>query len=418
MGSGPAVDPAEATTALLDGTTVEVVGILPAGEVCPAVGRRRYLHAGPPLEGDPLPGPMHGALLGALVFEDEARDLPEAAAIVAAGEVDLSPCHDAGAVGAMAGIVTPRMPVVVTRASSGTFAFSPVNEGLGTALRFGSNDEETLDRLAWIRDVMAPLLDRALRLGGPVDLTELQAEGLRRGDECHNRNVASTTGLLMRLAPWVIRGAKESEEAAKVLERASSNPHFFLPFSMAAGKAIADSAHGIDGSPIVTAMSGNGHRLGVRVSGCGDRWFFGPAPLGTPKLFPGFTIEDAQPTMGDSFITETVGLGAFALSASPAISSFVGGDPRRSPEIVGEMRSICAGTSTRFLLPFEAFRGTPLGIDVHRVADTGTAPLTNNGLAHREPGKGQVGAGLTRLPLQPFTAASTMLRSLVNHPVR
>lgn len=413
--------PAGKTLAAFDTSRVRLVGIAPAAELTLAVGRRRYLHSGPPIGLEEIPGPMRGALLGALVFEDEARDLEAAAKLIHAGEVQISPCHDAGAVGAMAGIITPTMPVIVVESGTGRLAFSPINEGLGKALRFGSNDAETLDRLRWLRDSFAPLADRAIRGAGEIDLTELQAEGLRRGDECHNRNAASTAALVVRLAPQFIRSARKSDDPARAIEQASSNPHFFLPFSMASAKVIADSGHGVAGSPIVTAMAGNGRRLGIRVSGLGGRWFFAPAPVGTPKLFPGFSIHDAQPTMGDSFITETVGLGAFALSASPAICSFVGGDPARAHESVAEMRRICAGTSSRFLLPFERFRGTPVGIDVRKVAETGVAPLTNNGLAHREPGRGQVGAGLTRLPSDPFVEASRVLhmqRGQTSEPLR
>lgn len=402
-------DPSAKTVAAFDTTRVHLVGIAPASEVTPAVGRRRYLHSGPPIGLEEIPGPMRGALLGALVFEGEARDLEGAARILHAGDVEISPCHDAGAVGAMAGIVTPTMPVIVVETGTGRMAFSPINEGLGKALRFGSNGAETIERLKWLRHSFAPLANRAIRREGEIDLTEFQAEGLRRGDECHNRNVASTAALLIRLAPQFIREARKTDDAAGAIEHASSNPHFFLPFSMASCKAIADAGHGVEGSPIVTAMAGNGRRLGIRVSGLEDRWFFAAAPVGDPKLFPGFSINDAQPTMGDSFITETVGLGAFALSASPAICSFVGGDPARAHESVAEMRKVCTASSSRFLLPFERFHGTPVGIDVRKVAETGIAPLTNNGLAHREPGRGQVGAGLTRLPLHPFVEASRAL---------
>ena len=404
------MDATARSLAAFDQTTARLVGVVPAGDVSPIVGRRRYLHAGPPpLDPAGVPGPMRGALLGALLLEGEADDLDGAAAILDGGDLELVPCHEAGAVGAMAGIVTPGMPVVVVEGDGGATAFSPLNEGLGRALRFGSHDDDTLARLAWMRDGAAPLLDRALTAAGGIEITGLQAEGLRRGDECHNRNVASTANLVLRLVPGILRAARAGDDPAAVVEWAAANPHFFLPVSMAAAKAIADRGHGIPGSPVVTAICGNGNRCAIRVSGLGDRWLDGPAPLGEPRLFPGFTPAEAQPMMGDSYITETVGLGAFALSASPAITAFVGGDPTRVVEYVAEMRQICAGTSSRFLLPFEGFRGSPIGIDVHRVAATGIAPLVNNGLAHRDPAPGQVGAGLTRLPLEPFRDASRLL---------
>lgn len=401
---------ADATVDILDRTTVELVGIKRAFEVSPHVDRRRFLHAGPPLSIEEVPGPMRGALIGALIFEGEARTEREARKIIAAGEIELSPCHEAGGVGAMAGIVTPNMPVVVVKASSSVTAFSPLNEGLGQALRFGSYDEATLDRLVWLRDIFGPLLDSAIQSGSPIEITEVQAEGLRRGDECHNRNVASSAVLLLRLAADVIKNAKRSQDAADVMTFVLGNRHFFLPFSMAACKAIAQSAAGIRHSPVVTAICANGERLGIRVSGCGDRWFTTASPIGSPRLFEGYTLEDAQPTMGDSFITECLGLGAFSLSAAPAIASFIGGSPSGSAARVAGLRTICHGTSTRFLLPYEDFAGAPIGIDVGRIAATGRPPLANNGLAHREPGRGQVGAGLTELPLEPFLEALDVLR--------
>jgi hypothetical protein len=356
-----------------------------------------------------MPGPMRAALLGALVFEGEAADLDHAARIVDAEEVEISSCHDAGGVGAMAGIVGASMPVVVVKTGEGGVAFSPLNEGLGRALRFGSNQPDILDRLRWMRDVMAPLLDCAVETAPEINLSELQAEGLRRGDECHNRNVASTTALLLRLAPALARIPGRSEDVAELLERVAANPHFFLPFSMAAAKAVADSAHGVAGSPVVTAMAANGRRFGIRVSGLGQEWFCAASPVGTPRLFEGYTMADVQPTMGDSFITETVGLGAFALTAAPAISSFIGGDAVSRRELVESMRQISQGESSRFLVPEDDFRGTPLGIDVTEVARTGVPPAVNNGLAHREPGRGQVGAGLTRLPIEPFLEAASRI---------
>jgi uncharacterized protein DUF1116 len=400
-------DPRLRSIDALEGIEVRLDGIRPAGEAIPWVAPRRYLHAGPPLALDELPGPMRGALLGALVFEGEAEDLDRAEALVAAGEVELEPCHDHGCVGAMAGIVTPRMPVVVAAAGS-LRAFSPINEGLGKALRFGSNDAATLDRLEWLAGSGAPALDRAIRASQPIDLTAMIAEGLRRGDECHNRNVASSAALMGLLAPAVAE-ACPGAEAARVLAYGFGNRHFFLPFSIATAKLLADAAHGVEGSPIVTAMCGNGRRLGIRVSGLGREWLTAPAPIGDARFFDGYGASDSTPTMGDSFITETAGWGAFALAAAPAIVSFIGGDVDSCRLLVDGMRRICATESARLLIPGEGFRGTPVGIDAGLVARHGIAPVVNNGIAHRDAGVGQVGAGITRLPLEPFERAAAAL---------
>lgn len=395
--------------AALDGARSELIGFARASEVAP-VGRRSYLHAGPPIALDSLPGPMRGALCGALLFEREAADIETAKAIIRAGDVELKPCHVAQGVGAMAGMTTPSMPICVLKNSQGATVFSALNEGLGRALRFGTTDDETLARLAWIRDTALPVLDRAMKVSGVIDVTELQAEGLRRGDECHNRNVATSAALLLRMAAGIVSQSPDTSESATVLDWASRNPHFFLPFSMAAAKGAALCANGIRGDPTVTAMSGNGVEFGIQVSALGDTWLCAPSPSSGVKCFDGFTVDDAQPAMGDSFITEVIGLGAFSLSAAPAISSFLGTDTSTGYAVVEEMRKICGGTSSRFLNAFEDFAGAPIGIDVTRVAETGIAPVVNNGVAHKRAGVGQVGAGLTRLPIEPFLAAAAALR--------
>lgn len=398
----------------LNTSTVTLAGVRRAGDVTEAVGRRHFLHAGPPIALADITGPMRGALIGGLMFEGEAADEHAAAAIIDAGGLTISPCHHAGGVGAMAGIITPNMPVVVATCGSST-TFSALNEGTGGAVRYGSFDAETLARLRWIADVMAPALDAAIRATEPIDLVALVAEGLRRGDDCHNRLAGTTANLLCMLAPELTRQVAR-EDAAATMAVMAGNAHFALPFAISMGKALAMSAADVPGSPVVTAMAANGREFGIRVSGTGDRWFTAPSPIGTPQLLPGLTLGDVNPTMGDSMIAETVGFGAFAMSAAPAIMSFIGGTASQGIEIVEEMRSITVATSTRFLLPNEDHRGTPLGIDVHRVASSGIAPVINNGLAHREMGRGRAGAGVTRVPIECFLAASEALSAAAGAP--
>lgn len=393
----------------LDTTTSELVGIAQAKEVTGVSTPRRLLHAGPPLALCDLPGPMRGAVLAALLFEGVAGDVDEAERSLDAGDLELIPCHHLGGVGAMAGVVSPSMAVVVTSGSSSTTTFSPVNEGLGRAMRFGTHDEPTIQRLRWLRDSLLPVLDRGVRSVSPIELTELQAEALRRGDECHNRNIAATAALLVRLAPGLIRSNSDAAASAEVLSWASANPHFFLPFSIAAAKAVASSAHGVAGSPIVTAIAANGVDVGIQVSGCGERWFRAAAPIGAVRCFDGFTVEDGQAMMGDSYIAETVGLGALSLSAAPAIGTFLGITADDGRRVVEEARSVCGGTSSRFLLAAQDFLGAPIGIDVYRVARSGAAPQVNTGVAHRRAGVGQIGAGVVRLPLAPFDDAAAFL---------
>ena len=404
-----AANAARESIAAMDTADVHLAGVRPAHEVTDLVGKRRFLHAGPPVELDNVVGPMRGAIIGGLIFEDDAADPAAAEAIIDSGGVELSPCHAAGALGAMAGIVTPNMPVVVAR-SDRFQTFSALNEGTGGAIRYGSFDDATIAKMRWMAEVMAPALNSAVEATEPIDLVDLVGEGLRRGDECHNRLAATTTNLLARLAAPMIEAAGP-DAATATLRALVDNPHAALPFAIATAKAMALHAADVAGSPIVTAMAANGREFGIQVAGLGDRWFTAPSPVGTPVLADGVSIDDVNPTMGDSLIAETVGFGAFAMPSAPAIMSFVGGTFEESLGIVEEMRSICEGESSRFLIPALNHRGTPVGINVHRVRESGVAPVVNNGLAHREAGRGRAGAGITRVPTEPFVAASEALAS-------
>lgn len=401
---------AQTSLTALDSTAVRIEGICAARDVAPNVGRRSFLHSGPPIRLQDIPGPMRGAIIGGLMFEGEARDPGEAEQIIDSGEIELSPCHDAGGLGAMAGIITPNMPVVVAR-SDKHVTFSPLNEGTDGAVRYGSYDEKTIARLRWMASDMAAVLNEAVRATEPIDLVDLVAEGLRRGDECHNRLVATTANLIVRLAPALMRSA-DREAAEKTLAFMAGNGHFALPFAISMAKALTLAAANVPGSAIVTAMAANGREFGIRVSGTGDRWFTAASPVGEPKLTPGARLEDVTPTMGDSMISETAGFGAFAMTAAPAIMSFVGGTAAEARGLVQEMRGICAGTSSRFLIPAEEHRGSPIGIDVHKARAANVAPVINNGMAHRLPGRGRIGAGITRVPIEPFIAASEALSKM------
>lgn len=409
FGTAGAEAAARKSVAALDTTKVRLERVCVAREVTTRVGPRSFLHAGPPIQLADIPGPMRGAIIGGLLFEGEAKNAIDAERIIDAGEIELTPCHDAGALGAMAGIITPNMPVVVARSEDHS-TFAPLNEGTDGAVRYGSFDDKTLARLKWMSTDMVAVLDEAVQSSESIDLVDLISEGLRRGDECHNRLVATTAILITRLAPSFIRSRK-SEAAEKVAAFMAGNGHFALPFAISMAKALTLSAANVADSPVVTAMSANGREFGIRTSGTGDRWFVAPSPIGEPKLVPGARIEDITPTMGDSMISETAGFGAFAMTAAPAIMSFVGGTAAQARDFVDEMRSICAGTSTRFLIPAEEHRGAPVGIDVHKVRATGIAPVINNGMAHRLPGHGRIGAGITRVPVEPFIAASEALQT-------
>jgi hypothetical protein len=304
----------------------------------------------------------------------------------------------------MAGVISPSMPVVVVENdAAGNRAFANLNEGLGKVLRFGAFDSSVLERLRWMSRVLAPALSRALNASSPVDLKVLTGQALQMGDEGHNRNVAATSLFARSIASTLIR-TSTSADAASVLDFLADNNHFYLNLSMAACKASLDAAHGIEGSTLVTAMARNGVEFGIRLSGTGDEWFLAPSTVPDGLYFAGWGPEHANPDLGDSAITETAGIGGFAMAAAPAIVRFVGGEASDAVRYTQEMARITLAHNADYALPSLGFVGTPTGIDVRRVVDTNTPPVINTGIAHREAGVGQIGAGIARAPLACFEA--------------
>jgi hypothetical protein len=385
-------------------------GIGVAGERISTLREKMILHAGPPIPWERMCGPMRGAIVGAILFEGWAQDAEDACRLAASGEITFEPCHHHAAVGPMAGIISPSMPVWVVRdALHGRSVFSNLNEGLGKALRFGANGKEVIDRLRWMASDLAPTLGAALAVTGPIELKPLMAQALHMGDEVHNRNAAASSLFLKRLVPAMLKSDASRASIASAVDFVVGNDHFFLNLSMAACKAMMDAAHGVTSSSLVTVMARNGVEFGIRVSGTGDRWFTTPAPLVDGLYFPGYTIADAAPDLGDSAITETAGVGGFAMAAAPAIVNFVGGSPDDAVANTAAMLHITLGQNTGFTLPAMSFAGTPAGIDVRKVVDTGILPVINTGIAHKEAGVGQIGAGITRAPLACFTQAVSAL---------
>ena len=360
------------------------VGMGTAAEVIPGMRPDLILHSGPPLRWEDASGPMRGALEGALRLD--GRD-----------SADLEPCHHHLAVGPMAGVISPSMPVLIVEdRTTGVRAYSNLNEGLGKVLRYGANDEAVLERLRWMARVLAPDLARALA-AGPINLAAINQKALQMGDELHNRHRAATSLLFRELA---LRGLPS--ESLRFIDQ---NDYFYLNLAMAAAKAACEAAAGVSRSTLVVTMARNGTEFGIRVSGEPSHWFTAPAPVPVGLFLGTYKEDDANPDIGDSAIAETYGLGGFAMAAAPAITAVVGGTARTALEATLEMYEITLEENPQHQIPALDFRGSPTGIDVRRVVETGIQPLINTGIAHRQAGIGQVGAGLVRAPLEPFVAA-------------
>lgn len=392
-----------------------LVDVMQAHEAIPEMAKsKRILHSGPPISWENMCGPVKGAIIGAMLFEGWATSHEEAECQILAGDIELEPCHHYHAVGPMAGIISPSMPLwAIENKTNGQRTFSNFNEGLGKVLRFGANNDEVLNRLYWMRDELAPALKATVIRLGELELKPLMAQALHMGDEVHNRNAAATGLLIKRLLPALLSSNLPAEQLQRTVTFITSNDHFFLNLSMAACKAMMDAATNVPFSSMVTVMARNGVNFGIRLSGTGDQWFHAPANAVEGLFFPGYGVDDAAADLGDSAITETAGVGGFAMASSPAIVKFVGGTPADATNNSRRMQAITLGGNPAFTLPALNFAPTAAGIDARKVADRGILPVINTGIAHKQAGVGQIGAGITTAPMRCFVDAIAALARIV-----
>ena len=391
-------------------TSAELVDVLPAREAL-GLHRGQFLHAGPPIDWARASGPLRGALLGAAAFEGIVDNPDDAEALFREGSgVTIEPCHHHDAVGPMAGVVSPSMWMfVIADPESGRRTYCSLNEGLGKVLRYGAYGPDVIERLNWMSDSLGPLLQKAVRTHGPVDIKAILAQMVQMGDEAHNRNRAGTLMLLKELLPELIDSGEPPAAVASAVKFIAGNDHFFLNLAMPACKLALDSARGIEGSTMVVAMARNGTDFGIQVAGTGNEWFTGPAQTPEGLFLGAYGPDDANPDIGDSAITETAGLGGFAMAAAPAIVRFIGGDVADALAATRRMYEITLTENQSWAIPVLDFRGTPTGIDVTKVVRTSILPQINTGMAGRVAGTGQVGAGLVTPPAEVFPAALASL---------
>ena len=395
----------KAVDAMMEARPV-LVGVAKAIDVIPGMHKNLFLHAGPPISWDRMAGPVKGAMIGAMIFEGRAKNADEAVAILTSGEIEFAPAHHYDSVGPMAGVMSPSMMVyIVENTTNGYKAFSGLNEGRGKVLRMGAYSEEVITRMKWLNDVLGPVVNTALKEMGGLDIRTLLAKALHMGDDGHNRLDAASLLYTNLLAPTIAKTAKDAETASEVIKFLGENALSILNPVMAACKTMAQAGHNIEGSTIVTVMARNGTDWGIRVSGLGDQWFTAPAPMVKSLYFPGFTEKDANPDIGDSVITETAGIGGFAMASAPALVSFIGGTPKDAINTTLDMYQITFAEHKHFTIPFLDFRGTPTGVDIRKVVETNMTPRVNTGVAHKDPGVGQVGAGVVSAPMKVFEDA-------------
>ena len=379
-----------------------LVDIKRARDILPKMKKNSIFHAGPPIDWERMCGPLRGAIVGTMIFEGLATTWNDAVKMIRQGGIEFSSNHDHDAVGPMAGVISPSLPILVVKDSSnGKTCFARFVEN---RVQFGLFDRESVDVLRFWSEKLSKLLGKAIRKSKGIDLKPIMARALHMGDELHNRPAAGTLLFESIMLPHLLRVCSLNE-VAKVTKYLSENDIFFLCISMAACKAITKAAHGIQYSTLVTVMARNGTNFGINVSGLGDDWFVGEANMIKGLYFPGYGPEDANPDIGDSAITETAGIGAFALAGSPAILALIGGSAEDAIKYTYEMRKITNSLNDTFTLPIINFQGTATGIDIRKVMRTGITPVIDTAIAHKQEGGGYIGAGLVRAPLEPFKNA-------------
>lgn len=381
-----------------------LVDVVPARDLVPHLAAGGISHAGPPIFSTAMCAPMRRAVGVAAAIEGIAATPEAALELVDRGEVPLRTNHDLGGVGPMSGIVTGSMPLLVARdEATGRTAWCPLNEGSGAVLRYGADGPEVVERLEWMRDVLGPALSAALAAHGPLDLLAIQEASLTLGDEAHHRTEAGTALVVAELGPHL---------PVDVRAFVQGNGQFFLNLAMVCAKLATVCAEGVPGSSLLTAIARNGVDVGIRLSGTGDRWFVGPAALPDPAaLYPGRSPEDMNPDLGDSAIVEVYGLGALAIAASPLSAPSVGLDAADVDAIDARLRTIAAADHPSLRLLRTDGTTTPaiLGVDVRKVVETGIRPPVHTGIAHRLPGIGQIGGGVTHPPVDAFHEAIAAL---------
>lgn len=381
-----------------------------AKDVIPGMQPNMILHAGPPIEWERMCGTMQGAIIGALIFEGMAKDDIEAQALASSGKIQYSPNHHHNTVGPMGGIISPNMPVfIMHNRTYGNYSYSNINEGAGKALRFGSYGPDVIARLHWMKDTMYPILKQAIQSSPGFDWKNIVTQAMQMGDDNHNRNKASTSLFVRELAKYIVNVNAPKQDIFKVLEHIEKIDMFNINITMAMCKAMSDAAKGIEGSTIVTVMARNGVDFGIRLSSTGDQWFTAPANTPEGLYFSGYSSADACPDIGDSAITETFGMGGFALASAPAIVQFIGGTYEDGVKITNSMYEITTMENKNFKMPTLGFKGTPTGIDILKVLETNLAPVITTGISHTKPGIGQIGAGIVDAPMDCFKKAAIYL---------
>jgi len=375
-------------------------------DVVPGLKKNMILHAGPPIEWERMASAMKSAILGGVVFENLAPNLEEAEEAIKSGAVEFAPCHNYLVVGGMTGVTTPSMYLhVVENVRYGNRAYCMPHEGGSfKGLGWGTNDQETLDHVRWMQEELSPVLDSAVKMAGGVKVNQLIAREIQMGDEAHSRCTSGTLLMTRLLAPYIVETDFPKATIRRVFEFLRTHDIFFLHVIMAAARSIVDPAKNVPYSTIVTTFARNGVDFGIKVSALGETWFTAPSPKVKTSFFsPKWDDSVATPDMGDSSITETVGLGGQITVCSPAQEYSLGGNYQTALARTMESYGNSGGENNNWAIPNLNFRGGPIGVDIRKVLKTGIEPNIHTATAHIK--GGFIGGGESYAPMGCFEAA-------------
>lgn len=384
----------------------QLIDVAPALDVVPGMQPNLILHSAPAIEWDRMCGPHQNGVIGAALWEGLASDRDDAIAKIRRGEILTAPCHHHMAVGAGAGITSASTPMlVVENTAFNTRAYSCISEGGGLRLlKWGAYDETVGKRLTWQAKVFASVLQAALRAAGPIDIKAIVSRAVEMGDECHNRTIAATSLFLKEIYGSLVELDMPREAVRESIRFLVESEHFLLHGIMAGAKSMLLPAEGIPYSSVVTAMARNGVDFGIKISGLGDQWFVAPANEVKGLFFRAeWNYDNAAPDLGDSSITETIGLGGFIQPCAPTVTQYVQGSVQQAIANTLEMAEISVASNPDVRIPAMDFAAAPIGIDIRKVVQKGITPLLDTAITHKD--GGLIGAGEVRAPLACFEKA-------------
>jgi hypothetical protein len=375
--------------------------VKPALDVIPGMAKNLILAAGPPIGAGKIVPPVRTAICGAIIYEGLAKDQEEAWKLVEIGKITIASGQDYNCACGAAMAVSASMPVIVCEDKVyGGKGFCVPHPGTGmNVLRWGFYNDEIQKDLLWFRDYYGPALGEAVRKAGGIDLISILTKTAGMGDENHNRQPAATMQMALQLIPYMLDC--DFPEKDKIIKEYAANDRFFLHVMMAGVESVVSSVKGIPYATVMTAMGGNGVEFGLQFAGTNKEWFTAKAPyiLGH-FLNPAYTTDDMLGFLGDSCVTEVYGLGGMSAIAGPAYVRLTGASFEEAKRRTEAARAISLGEHKFAPIPWDGFRGFPVGVDMRKVVGLNILPTSHGGGTLKIGGQGTVGS--TEFPMECF----------------